>query len=69
MIAAVRIARRLVRKLAKPVALWLATRQIRLSEERADYLMRLRADILPVEKRERERSVHLVGRRNEIQGW
>lgn len=69
MIPAVRIARRLVRKTIKPVALFLATRELRLSEERADYLMQLRTSIAPVERLERERTVHLVGRRNQIRSW
>ena len=69
MTAALRIARRLMRKLAKPVALFLANRKVRLSEERADYLLSLRTSIAPVEQQERERTVHLVGRRNQIQGW
>jgi hypothetical protein len=68
MIAA-RIARRLVRKLAKPLALWLTRRALRDAEERAEHLMRMRAHIVPIEKRERERAVRLVGRRNQIEAW
>jgi len=64
-----RVVRRLARKVVKPIALFLATRELRLSEERADYLLSLRTSIAPVEKRERERTVHLVGRRNQIRSW
>lgn len=64
-----RVVRRLVRKALKPIALYLADRRVRLSEERADYLLSLRTSIAPVEKRERERTVQLVGLRNQIQGW
>lgn len=64
-----RIVRRLARKLTKPVALFLATREVRLSQERAEYLLSLRASIVPVERQERERTVRLIGRRNQIQGW
>jgi len=64
-----RVLRRLARKAVKPIALFLATRELRLSEERADYLMQLRTSIAPVERLERERTVHLVGRRNQIRSW
>jgi hypothetical protein len=68
MIAA-RIARRLARKLAKPAALWLNARALARAETNAEHLMRMRAQIVPVERRERERAVQLIGRRNEIRGW
>lgn len=64
-----RIVRRLARKAVKPIALFLANRELRLSEERAEYLQQLRTSIAPVERRERERAVHLVGRRNQIRSW
>lgn len=68
MIAA-RIARRLVRKLAKPAALWLTARALRRAEERAEYLMQVRRQIVPIEHAERLRAVQLVGRRNQIRAW
>ena len=64
-----RVLRRLVRKLAKAVALFVTNREIRLSDERTDYLRSLRTSIVPVERQERERTVRLIGRRNQIQGW
>jgi hypothetical protein len=68
MIAA-RIARRLVRKLVKPVALWWNERALREAEDQADFYMHLRRSIVPMERNERERAVRLVGRRNKIRGW
>jgi hypothetical protein len=68
MIAA-RVARRLVRKIVKPAALWVTARALRRAEARAEHLMQLRRDIVPVERRERERAVRLIGRRNQIRGW
>jgi hypothetical protein len=68
MIAA-RIARRLVRKLAKPAALWLNARALREAEDQADFYMHLRQSVVPMERRQRERAVQLVGRRNQIRGW
>lgn len=68
MIAA-RIARRLVRKIAKPAALWLTQRALRKAEARADYFLQLRNQVVPFELRERRRTVELTARRNQIQGW
>jgi hypothetical protein len=68
MIAA-RIARRLVRKIAKPVALWWNERALREAEDTADFYMHLRRAAAPMERHQRERAVQLVGRRNEIRGW
>lgn len=68
MIAA-RIARRLVRKLVKPVALWWTARALREAEEQADFYMHLRSHIVDIEKRARVRTVQLVGRRNAIRTW
>lgn len=68
MIAA-RIARRLGRKIAKPVALWLTQRALRRAEERADYFLQLRSQVVPFELRERRRTVELTARRNQIAGW
>ena len=64
-----RIARRLVRKLAKPFALWLAQSALRRAEERADYFLQLRSQVVPFELRERRRTVELTERRNRIAGW
>jgi hypothetical protein len=66
---AIRVVRRLVRKIVKPIALWLNARRLAAAEDRADYLMHLRADIVPLEKAERVRSVQLIGQRNQIRGW
>jgi hypothetical protein len=66
---AARIARRLVRKIVKPAALWINARRLAAAEERADHLMHLRADIVPMERAERVRAVQLVGQRNQIRTW
>lgn len=69
MIAAARMARRLVRKMVKPVVLWWTDRALREAEDQADFYMHLRRSIVPMERRQRERAVQLVGRRNEIRTW
>jgi hypothetical protein len=66
---AARMARRLVRKIAKPVVLWWTDRALREAEDQADFYMHLRRAAAPMERRQRERAVQLVGRRNEIRGW
>lgn len=66
---AARIARRLVRKIVKPVVLWWTERALREAEDQADFYMHLRSSIVPIERRQRERAVQLVGRRNEIRSW
>jgi len=68
MIAA-RIARRLVRKIVKPVALWLVDLQIAEAEANAQYYHELRADLVGMEKNMRVHAVVLVARRNEIRSW
>lgn len=68
MIAA-RIARRLVRKIVKPVALWWNERALREAEDQADFYMHLRDHVVDIEKRARVRAVQLVGRRNTIRSW
>jgi hypothetical protein len=68
MIAA-RIARRLVRKIAKPIVLWWTDRALKEAEDQADFYMHLRRSIVPMERQQRERQVRLIGRRNEIRGW
>jgi hypothetical protein len=68
MIAA-RIARRLVRKLAKPAALWWTGRQLRRAEDRANHFMNLRAQVVPFELRERRRTVELKAQHNQISTW
>jgi hypothetical protein len=68
-VIAARIARRLVRKLVKPVALWWTSQQLRRSEMLADHYHSLRVELVPLERREREQAVRLVGRRNQIRGW
>lgn len=69
MITAVCIARRLVRKIVKPVALWWTDRTLREAEDDADFYMHLRGSLVAVEKKARARAVQLVGRRNEIRTW
>jgi hypothetical protein len=64
-----RIARRLVRKITKPAALWWTNHQLAKTEERAEYFMNMRAQVVPFELRERRRAVELTARRNAIQGW
>ena len=67
--AAARIARRLVRKIVKPVVLWWTDRAIHEAKDRADFYMYLRRSAGPMERRQRERAVQLIGRRNEVRGW
>ena len=66
---AARIARRLVRKIVKPVALWWNERALREAEDLADFYMHLRRSIVPMERNERERAVRLLGRRNWVRSW
>lgn len=66
---AARIARRLVRKAVKPVALWLNARQLARSEERADHFYCMRVQSVPMELDERKRQVALTARRRQIEGW
>jgi hypothetical protein len=68
MIAA-RITRRLVRKIVKPIALWLADLQIAEAEAQADHYMRLRSDLVGMEKDMRVHAVVLIARRNQIRSW
>jgi hypothetical protein len=68
-VIAARIARRLVRKIVKPVVLWWTDRALREAEDMADFYMHLRRSVPPMERRQRERAVELVGRRNEIRNW
>lgn len=66
---AARIARRLVRKIAKPAALWWTARQLRRSEERADHFYTMRVQSVPMELAERKRQVALAARRRQISTW
>jgi len=68
-VTAARIARRLVRKIVKPVVLWWTDRALREAEDQADFYMHLRRSAGPMERRQRERTVQLIGRRNEIRNW
>lgn len=68
MIAA-RIARRIVRKITKPIALWWTSRQLAQAEERANHFMNMRNQVVPYELRERRRSVELTAKRNQIRNW
>lgn len=69
MIAAARIARRLVRKLVKPVVLWWTDRALREAEDQADFYMHLSRSAPRVERYQRERAVQLIGRRNQVRTW
>ena len=66
---AARIARRLVRKLIKPFALWLADLQIAEAEAHAEHYAQLRGDLVGMEKDMRVHAVVLVARRNQIREW
>lgn len=68
MIAA-RILRRLVRKLAKPVALYLNDLQLRQSEEQFEHFQAMRGLLPQYERHEKLRQVQLIGRRNKIRTW
>ena len=68
MIAA-RIARRLVRKIIKPFALRLADFQIAEAEAQADHYMRMRSDLVGMEKDMRVHAIVLIARRNSIRNW
>lgn len=68
MIAA-RIARRLVRKLIKPAALWLTDRALEASAYEATRLLQMREDIVGLVNNERVREIELVQRRREINNW
>lgn len=64
-----RIARRLVRKLAKPGALWLVEHQLRGSEVRVRHLANPPRMLVPAARKARQRQVELIARRNQIRGW
>jgi len=66
---AARIARRLVRKIVKPAALWWNERALREAEDQADFYAHLRRSVPPLERNQRERAVQLIGRRNTIRSW
>jgi len=66
---AARIARRLVRKLIKPVALWWNELQVAEAEAHADHYHRLRTDLVEMEKYMRVHAVVLAARQNEIRTW
>jgi hypothetical protein len=66
---ATRIARRLVRKLVKPAALWLASFQIAEAEAQAEQYMQLRAELVGMEIDMRKHVVRLAQRRNQIARW
>jgi hypothetical protein len=64
-----RIARRLVRKIVKPVVLWWTDRALKEAEDLEDFYMHLYRASGPMARRQRERTVQLIGRRNEIRSW
>jgi hypothetical protein len=69
MIPATRIARRLMRKIAKPAALWWTNLQLARCEYRADHFYVQRVQSIPMELAERKRQVALTAKRNSIQNW
>lgn len=64
-----RIARRLVRKAAKPVALHWNALQLAKSRDDVAYLASLRAQFEQKEHNEALRQVRLMRSRNQIAGW
>lgn len=66
---AIRIVRRLVRKVVKPAALLLIEAQLRSSEARESDCITARGMTIAVERDERKRQVELISRRNVIRGW
>ncbi|MGZ3349145.1 MAG: hypothetical protein ACXU89_09395 [Xanthobacteraceae bacterium] len=68
MIAA-RITRRIVRKITKPMALWWTNRQLAQAEERANYFMDMRNQVVPFELHERRRTVELTAKLRQIENW
>ena len=69
MIAAARIARRLVRKAVKPAALWLTDRALTASAGEAARLLQMREDLTGLVRTERIREVRLMARRKQISTW
>lgn len=66
---AARIARRLARKVAKPLALWLIELQMAEAEAHAHHYMELRTDLVGMELDMRKHAVVLAERRNQISSW
>jgi hypothetical protein len=67
MIALTRIARRLVRKVVKPVALWLATVNVHRAQAKVASFERLIRGVTPHDLK--LKAVQQVARRNRIAGW
>lgn len=67
MTAAARIARRLVRKIVKPVALWLADQKIRRAQDRFEYFDRILCGLTPYDLK--RKVIVLTARKREIEGW
>lgn len=68
MIAA-RIARRLARKVMKPLALRWNAWQLKKSREEVDYFESFRARLAQCEAEQHRRQVRLLRARNQIAGW
>jgi hypothetical protein len=66
---AAHITRRLVRKLAKPLALYLADLKVAEAEAQADHYCELRSDLVVMELDMRKHAVRMAERRNQIAGW
>lgn len=64
---ATRIARRLMRKLVKPAALWWTNRKIRRAIARVAYFERLLGNLVP--KDVKYDVIQLIAKRNQIQSW
>jgi hypothetical protein len=66
---AARIARRLVRKIVKPFALYLAEVKQASAEAQADHYMELRRELVGMELDMRKHAVRMAERRNQISTW
>lgn len=61
--------KRIARKAAKPVALWLTHSALRHSMAEIGRLSEMRADLVKLERIEQRRGVELVERLNRISTW
>jgi hypothetical protein len=68
-VIAARIAQRLVRKLAKPIALAWNSWQLKQSREDVDYFESFRVMLAEKEAEQHIRQMRLTRQRNEIAGW
>ena len=64
-----RVPRRLVRKLIKPLALWLNACRLKQSEDEIDFLQEQHRGVLEMIQSEHRRQVKLQIQRRRIGGW